>query len=146
MPKKINLLGYSFDSLKFFFLELGEPEYRAKQLLNWIHQKGIIDFDLMTDLNKNLRNKLKSISVIKLPEVYKIYLSDEGTKKYLIKLDSGSIIEMVIIPGKNRRTLCVSSQAGCALQCSFCATGAQGFDQNLSSDEIIGQLWLANFN
>ena len=146
MSKKINLLGYSFESLKVFFSELGEPEYRAKQLLSWIHQKGITDFDLMTDFNKNLRNKLKSISIIKPPEIHKVYLSNEGTKKYLIKLDSGSIIEMVIIPEKNRRTLCVSSQAGCALQCSFCATGAQGFDQDLTSDEIIGQLWLANFN
>ena len=146
MSKKINLLGYSFESLKVFFSELGEPEYRAKQLLSWIHQKGVTDFDLMTDFNKNLRNKLESISIIKPPEVYKVYLSNEGTKKYLIKLDSGSIIEMVIIPEKNRRTLCVSSQAGCALQCSFCATGAQGFDQDLSSDEIVGQLWLANFN
>jgi len=146
LSKKINLLGYSFESLKVFFSELGEPEYRAKQLLSWIHQKGVIDFDLMTDFNKNLRNELKSISIIKPPEVYKVYLSNEGTKKYLIKLDSGSIIEMVIIPEKNRRTLCVSSQAGCALQCSFCATGAQGFDQDLTSDEIIGQLWLANFN
>ena len=139
-------MGYSFESLKVFFSELGEPEYRAKQLLSWIHQKGVIDFDLMTDFNKDLRNKLKSISIIKPPEIHKVYLSNEGTKKYLIKLDSGSIIEMVIIPEKNRRTLCVSSQAGCALQCSFCATGAQGFDQDLSSDEIIGQLWLANFN
>ena len=146
MSKKINLLGYSFESLKAFFFELGEPEYRAKQLLSWVHQKGVIDFDLMTDFNKDLRNKLKSLSIIKPPEIHKVYLSEEGTKKYLIKLDSGSIIEMVIIPEKNRRTLCVSSQAGCALQCSFCATGAQGFDQDLSSDEIIGQLWLANFN
>ena len=146
MSKKINLLGYSFESLKVFFFDLGEPEYRAKQLLSWIHQKGVIDFDLMTDFNKDLRNKLKSLSIIKPPQIHKVYLSEEGTKKYLIKLDSGSIIEMVIIPEKNRRTLCVSSQAGCALQCSFCATGAQGFDQDLSSDEIVGQLWLANFN
>ena len=146
MSKKINLLGYSFESLKVFFFELGEPEYRAKQLLSWIHQKGVIDFDLMTDFNKDLRNKLNSISFIKPPVLCKHHLSDDGTKKYLIKLDSGSIIEMVIIPEKNRTTLCVSSQAGCALQCSFCATGAQGFDQDLSSDEIIGQLWLANFN
>tara|TARA_Y100001968_G_scaffold113406_1_gene102805 strand:- start:203 stop:1282 length:1080 start_codon:yes stop_codon:yes gene_type:complete len=146
LSKKINLLGYSFESLKAFFFELGEPEYRAKQLLSWVHQKGVIDFDLMTDFNKDLRNKLKSLSIIKPPEIHKVYLSNEGTKKYLIKLDSGSIIEMVIIPEKNRRTLCVSSQAGCALQCSFCATGAQGFDQDLSSDEIVGQLWLANFN
>ncbi len=146
LSKKINLLGYSFESLKSFFSELGEPEYRAKQLLSWIHQKGVIDFDNMTDFNKDLRKKLNSVSIIKPPEIYKEYISDEGTKKYLIKLGSGSIIEMVIIPEKNRRTLCVSSQAGCALQCTFCATGAQGFDQDLSSDEIIGQMWLANFN
>ena len=146
MSKKINLLGYSFESLKSFFSELGEPEYRAKQLLSWIHQKGVIDFDNMTDFNKDLRKKLNSVSKIKPPKIYKEYTSDEGTKKYLIKLDSGSVIEMVIIPEKNRRTLCVSSQAGCALQCTFCATGAQGFDQDLSSDEIIGQMWLANFN
>ncbi len=139
-------MGYSFESLKSFFSELGEPEYRAKQLLSWIHQKGVIDFDNMTNFNKDLRKKLNSVSIIKPPEIYKEYISDEGTKKYLIKLDSGSIIEMVIIPEKNRRTLCVSSQAGCALQCTFCATGAQGFDQDLSSEEIIGQMWLASFN
>ena len=139
-------MGYSFESLKSFFSELGEPEYRAKQLLGWIHQKGVIDFDNMTDFNKDLRKKLNSVSIIKPPEIYKEYTSDEGTKKYLIKLDSGSIIEMVIIPEKNRRTLCVSSQAGCALQCTFCATGAQGFETNLTPDEIIGQLWLANFH
>ena len=97
MSKKINLLGYSFESLKSFFSELGEPEYRAKQLLSWIHQKGVIDFDNMTDFNKDLRKKLNSVSIIKPPEIYKEYISDEGTKKYLIKLDSGSIIEMVII-------------------------------------------------
>ena len=93
-------MGYSFESLKSFFSELGEPEYRAKQLLSWIHQKGVIDFDNMTDFNKDLRKKLNSVSIIKPPEIYKEYISDEGTKKYLIKLDSGSIIEMVIIPEK----------------------------------------------
>ena len=100
MSKKINLLGYSFESLKSFFSELGEPEYRAKQLLSWIHQKGVIDFDNMTDFNKDLRKKLNSVSIIKPPEIYKEYISEEGTKKYLIKLDSGSVIEMVIIPEK----------------------------------------------
>ena len=145
MLEKVNLLGYSYESLENFFKELNEPKFRAKQLLSWIHQKGVIDIDLMTDLNKNLRNKLKTIATIIPPKIHKEYVSEEGTKKYLIELATGSIVEMVLIPEKKRQTLCVSSQAGCALQCTFCATGAQGFDQNLESDEIIGQLWLANF-
>ena len=138
-------MGFSLESLESFFSDLGEPKFRAKQLLSWIHQRGVTKFDLMTDFNKLLRKKLNSIAVIKPPKIHKEFLSDEGTKKFLIELDSGSMIEMVIIPEKSRTTLCVSSQAGCALQCTFCATGAQGFDQDLGSDEIIGQLWLANF-
>tara|TARA_B100000945_G_scaffold312832_1_gene307922 strand:- start:320 stop:1444 length:1125 start_codon:yes stop_codon:yes gene_type:complete len=143
---KKNILGYSVESLESFFVELNESKFRARQLLKWVHQKGIINFDLMTDFNKDLRKKLNSIAYLKPPIINKVFKSNEGTIKYLIELESGSMIEMVEIPEKNRRTLCISSQAGCALQCTFCATGAQGFDQNLSSDEIIGQLWLANFN
>ena len=146
MQAKKNLLGCSLESLESFFLEINEPKFRAKQLLKWIHQKGIIDFDLMTDLNKDLRNKLKSISYVKPPSIHEKHISEDGTIKYLIELESGSMIEMVEIPEKKRRTLCVSSQAGCALQCTFCATGAQGFEQNLESYEIIGQLWLSNFH
>ena len=138
-------MGCSLESLEVFFSNIGEPKFRAKQLLSWVHQKGIIDFNLMTDFNKGLRNKLESLAIVKPPKIHKKYSSGEGTQKFLIKLDSGSMVEMVIIPEKNRRTLCVSSQAGCALQCTFCATGAQGFEQNLKSDEIVGQLWLANF-
>ena len=145
MIKKKNLLGCSLESLEDFFRSLEEPSFRAKQLLKWIHQKGIIDFDKMTDFNKLLRAKLKEVAYIKPPLIEESYLSPEGTKKYLIKLDSGTMIEMVRIPEKKRATLCISSQAGCALQCTFCATGAQGFEKNLTSDEIIGQLWLANF-
>lgn len=100
---------------------------------------------MMTDFNKTLRERLKSIAILKAPIVKSVLTSEEGTKKYLVELDSGSSIEMVRIPEKKRMTLCISSQAGCALQCTFCATGAQGFDQNLTSDEIIGQVWLANF-
>ena len=96
----------------------------------------------MTDFNISLREKLKKISSLQIPKVYKSFESNDGTIKYLIQLESGSMIEMVEIPDKKRRTLCISSQAGCALQCTFCATGAQGFDQNLSSHEIIGQLWI----
>ena len=144
MLNKENILGYSLESLESFFLEINESKYRAKQILRWVHQKGILDFSLMTDLNKDLRNKLQDIAILQLPSVQEEYISSEGTKKYLIKLSSGSMVEMVIIPERKRKTLCISSQAGCALQCSFCATGAQGFDQNLDSSEIIGQLWLAN--
>ena len=140
MQAKENLLGYSLESLESFFSKINEPKFRAKQLLKWIHQKGVLDFNLMTDLNKDLRAKLNSIAFIKPPIIHEEHVSKEGTIKYLIALESGSMIEMVEIPEKNRRTLCVSSQAGCALQCTFCATGAQGFDQNLDSHEIIGQL------
>jgi len=143
--EKKNLLGCSLESLEVFFKSLEEPSFRAKQLSKWIHQKGIIDFDEMTDFNKPLRAKLKEVAFIKPPIIEESFLSPEGTKKYLIKLDSGTMIEMVRIPEKKRATLCISSQAGCALQCTFCATGAQGFEKNLTSDEIIGQLWLANF-
>ena len=144
--KKVNLLGYSLKSLEDFFDSIEEPKFRAKQLIKWIHQKGVLDFDEMSDLNKNLREKLKSIALIKPPQIEKVHKSSEGTIKYLIKLKSGSMVEMVRIPEKKRITLCISSQAGCALQCTFCATGAQGFERNLSADEIIGQLWLANFS
>ena len=144
--KKVNLLGYSLKSLEDFFDSIEEPKFRAKQLIKWIHQKGVLDFDEMSDLNKNLREKLKSIALIKPPQIEEVHKSSEGTIKYLIKLESGSVVEMVRIPEKKRITLCISSQAGCALQCTFCATGAQGFERNLSADEIIGQLWLANFS
>ena len=145
MSQKKNLLGLSQDSLEKFFQKINEPKFRAKQLTKWVHQKGILDFDQMTDFNISLREKLKEISSLQIPKVYKSFESNDGTIKYLIQLESGSMIEMVEIPDKKRRTLCISSQAGCALQCTFCATGAQGFDQNLSSDEIIGQLWISNF-
>ena len=143
--KKINLLGYSLESLEVFFNDIDEPKFRAKQLIKWVHQKGILDFSHMTDFNKILREKLALVACLRTPMVEKVYKSPEGTIKYLVKLESGSMIEMVRIPEKKRMTLCISSQAGCALQCTFCATGAQGFETNLTADEIIGQLWLANF-
>ena len=143
--KKINLLGYSLESLEVFFNDIDEPKFRAKQLIKWVHQKGNLDFSQMTDFNKILREKLELVACLRTPMVEKVYKSPEGTIKYLVKLESGSMIEMVRIPEKKRMTLCISSQAGCALQCTFCATGAQGFETNLTPDEIIGQLWLANF-
>ena len=146
MADKKNLLGYSLIELEKFFHDINEPSFRAKQLLKWVHQKGELDFDRMSNFNKDLRIKMKEIAVLTPPKLKKVLVSEDGTKKYLIQLDSGSSIEMVRIPEKKRITLCISSQAGCALQCTFCATGAQGFEKNLSADEIIGQLWLANFH
>ncbi|MDA9903780.1 hypothetical protein N9C69_02610 [Gammaproteobacteria bacterium] len=127
--EKLNLLGYSLQSLEAFFEQIGEPKFRAKQLIKWVHQKGVLDFDKMSDFNKQLRLKLKSLALLLPPKIEEIHTSPEGTIKYLIKLDSGSMVEMVRIPEKKRMTLCISSQAGCALQCTFCATGAQGFDK-----------------
>ena len=143
--EKINLLGFTQERLVEFFNSIDQPRFRASQLLKWIHQRGVIDFMLMTDFSLELRNNLSVIAEVKPPSVEECHVSPEGTKKYLIKLESGSMIEMVKIPEKKRMTLCISSQAGCALQCTFCATGAQGFEKNLSDAEIIGQLWLANF-
>mgnify|MGYP001290863374 FL=1 len=146
MEDKKNLLGYSLIELEKFFHDINEPSFRAKQLLKWVHQKGELDFDKMSNFNKDLRITMKKMAVLIPPKLKKVLVSEDGTKKYLIQLDSGSSIEMVRIPEKKRITLCISSQAGCALQCTFCATGAQGFEKNLSTDEIIGQLWLANFH
>ncbi len=146
MPKeKLNLLGFSHESLVEFFDSIKQPKFRASQLMKWIHQRGVLNFMEMTDFSLELREQLSELAIAEPPEVEDCLISPEGTKKYLIKLDSGSMIEMVIIPEKKRLTLCISSQAGCALQCTFCATGAQGFERNLTPDEIIGQLWIANF-
>ena len=146
MPKeKLNLLGFSHESLVEFFDSIKQPKFRASQLMKWIHQRGVLNFMEMTDFSLELRDQLHELAIAEPPEVEDCLISPEGTKKYLIKLDSGSMIEMVIIPEKKRLTLCISSQAGCALQCTFCATGAQGFERNLTPNEIIGQLWIANF-
>ena len=146
MPKeKLNLLGFSHESLVEFFDSIKQPKFRASQLMKWIHQRGVLNFMEMTDFSLELREQLNELAIAEPPEVEDCLISPEGTKKYLIKLDSGSMIEMVIIPEKKRLTLCISSQAGCALQCTFCATGAQGFERNLTPNEIIGQVWIANF-
>jgi 23S rRNA (adenine2503-C2)-methyltransferase len=146
VPKeKLNLLGFSHESLVEFFGSIKQPKFRASQLMKWIHQRGVLNFMEMTDFSLELREQLSELAIAEPPEVEDCLISPEGTKKYLIKLDSGSMIEMVIIPERKRLTLCISSQAGCALQCTFCATGAQGFERNLTPNEIIGQLWIANF-
>ena len=141
--EKINLLGLSASRLSEFFEEIGEKKFRATQIIKWIHQEGECDFQKMTNLSKDLRNKLDEIAEVKLPEVVSCQESVDGTCKWLIRVDGGSCIEMVYIPERQRGTLCVSSQIGCALDCSFCATGKQGFNRDLTSAEIIGQLWIA---
>lgn len=141
---KVNLLDYDRQGLTAFFTELGEKPFRASQVLKWIYQHGVADFDAMTNLSKALREKLQRVAEIRLPEVVTEQRSDDGTIKWLLRLDSGNSIETVFIPEAARGTLCVSSQVGCALECSFCATAQQGFNRNLSCGEIIGQLWIAN--
>ena len=139
-----NLAGMSRKGLRALFAAYGEKPFRAEQVMKWIHQRGVLDIDSMTDISKTLRENLKQSTEIRLPVIVESYVSDDGSRKWIIEITSGSKVEMVYIPEAGRGTLCVSSQAGCSLDCSFCATGKQGFDRNLSSAEIIGQLWLAN--
>lgn len=140
---RTNLLGLGPDELIQFITALGEPAFRARQLYKWIHQKGVADFEEMTDVSKSLRNKLVDIAEVRAPEVILEQPAKDGTRKWLLRLDDGQCIEAVFIPEKNRGTLCVSSQVGCALDCTFCATARQGFNRNLTAAEIIGQVWLA---
>lgn len=138
--KKTNLLGLSQDGLEQFLTDRGEKPFRARQLMQWIHQRGVDDFDLMTDLAKSLRARLKDDAEISLPAVQSRHDSKDGCVKWLFSSGSGQAVETVFIPEAARGTLCISSQVGCALDCSFCATGAQGFNRNLNSAEIIGQV------
>ena len=139
----INLLGLNQKNLEDFFVSIEEKPFRAVQVMKWMHQRGISDFSQMTDLSKSLREKLESHCVIRAPEVIYEKTSQDGTRKWVISVGDKDLIEMVLIPEKNRATLCVSSQVGCAVDCSFCATGKQGFSRNLNLDEIIGQVWVA---
>jgi 23S rRNA (adenine2503-C2)-methyltransferase len=139
-----NLLDLDAAQLAGFFAKIGEKPFRAKQLLRWIHQSGESDFSRMSDLAKSLREKLAASAVIEAPRVVSDSTAADGTRKWLIDVGKGNAVESVFIPEANRGTLCVSSQAGCALDCQFCSTGKQGFNRNLSVAEIIGQLWIAN--
>lgn len=142
--EKVNLLGMGLTSMQRFFEEtLGEKRFRAIQVLKWIHQRGVDNFDDMTDVSRALRERLKEVAVIQAPEVTFKKYSKDGTRKWVMKMPGGSAVETVFIPEDDRGTLCVSSQIGCALDCSFCSTGKQGFNRDLSSAEIIGQLWVA---
>ncbi len=138
-----NLLDYDLDGLAAFCERLGEKRFRATQLFRWIHQKGAAQFDDMTDLAKSLREKLRTTAHIQAPVVLSQHISSDGTIKWLFDVGGGNAIETVFIPEDDRGTLCVSSQAGCAVGCRFCSTGHQGFSRNLNPAEIIGQLWFA---
>ena len=140
---KTNLLGLSQSDLEQFFVARGEKPYRARQVLQWIYQRGVIDFDDMTDLSKASREWLKAEAEITIPVVRSRSDSADGTIKWLFASGAGQAVETVFIPEPGRGTLCISSQVGCALDCAFCATGAQGFNRNLSSAEIVGQVWHA---
>jgi 23S rRNA (adenine2503-C2)-methyltransferase len=140
----LNLLGLTPGELQAFCVSLGERPYRAKQLVRWIHQAGVDDFSAMTDIAKGLRERLAERATIAPPAVRRDTTAGDGTRKWLLDVGTGNAIETVFIPEPDRGTLCISSQAGCALECSFCSTGRQGFNRNLTTAEIIGQLWLAN--
>lgn len=141
---KVNLLGLTQPQLESFFDSIGEKRFRAGQVMKWIHHFGIDDFDAMSNLGKALKEKLKAVAEIRGPEIVSEDISRDGTRKWVIRVASGSCVETVYIPQNGRGTLCVSSQAGCALDCSFCSTGKQGFNSNLTAAEVIGQVWIAN--
>jgi 23S rRNA (adenine2503-C2)-methyltransferase len=140
----LNLLDLDAAQLAGFFADIGEKPFRAKQLLRWMHQFGESDFSKMSDLARPLREELAASAVIEAPPVVSDVTAADGTRKWLIDVGNGNAVETVFIPETNRGTLCVSSQAGCALDCKFCSTGRQGFNRNLSTAEIIGQLWIAS--
>ncbi len=143
-PPIVNLLDLSLAELGEFFKTRDEPAFRAMQTWKWIHQYGESDFQKMTNLSKDLRASLAEIAEVRAPRVVQHQPSDDGSHKWLLQLDDRQCIEMVFIPEKDRGTLCVSSQVGCALDCTFCSTARQGFNRNLTLSEIIGQVWLAN--
>src|SRR5436190_18493753 len=140
----VNLLELEPAGFAQYCAEMGEKPFRARQLMRWIHKSGAENLDVMTDIPKALRERIKQTAEIAAPHVVRDTTAGDGTRKWLLDVGTGNAIETVFIPERNRGTLCISSQAGCALECSFCATGRQGFNRNLTVAEIIGQLWLAN--
>lgn len=139
-----NLMNFDRPAMAEFFGGLGEKRFRADQVVKWIHQLGVVNIDAMTNLSKPLRSRLMETAEVRPPTVIDEHWSTDGTCKWLMQLGDGNAIETVFIPEADRSTLCVSSQVGCALNCSFCATARQGFARNLSTAEIIGQVWTAN--
>ena len=143
LSPKVNLLGLSRVQMEDFFLGLGEKKFRAQQVLKWIHHAGVTRIEDMSNLGRALRDKLIDIAEVRPPEIASQQDSSDGTRKWAIRVEGGGLVETVLIPAGNRATLCVSSQVGCSLDCSFCSTGKQGFQRDLSAAEIIGQVWLA---
>lgn len=146
---KVNLLGMSKQQLIEFFVSIGEKPFRANQIMKWIYQFGVTDFTQMSNLSKKLQNQLNQLATITPPTVKFKQFSEDGTRKWVFEVAGGSLVETVLIPAEDnkqfgRKTLCISSQVGCALDCSFCSTGKQGFERDLTQAEIIGQLWVAN--
>ena len=139
-----NLFELSHHDMREYFSRMSEKPFRATQIMKWVYHQGITDFEKMTDISKSLRQQLGQETVFELPEIVSQQTSTDGTRKWLLRIDPKNCIETVFIPEKDRGTLCISSQVGCPLDCSFCSTGKQGFSKNLSVAEIIGQLWLAN--
>ncbi len=140
---RVNLLEFDRSSLQHFFTSMGESSFRARQLMQWIYQRRVTEFEQMTDLSKPLRQKLGSIAELRFPKIIQEQHSADGTVKWLLGVDGGNAVETVFIPEQDRGTLCVSSQVGCSLNCTFCATARQGYNRNLSTSEIISQLWVA---
>jgi len=140
----VNLLEFEKHEFAQFCAEIGEKPFRARQLMHWIHQSGTDDFDVMSDISRPLRERLKATAEIRAPRVVRDTTAADGTRKWLLEVGAGNAVDAVFIPERYRGTLCISSQAGCALACTFCSTGRQGFNRNLTVAEIIGQLWWAN--
>jgi 23S rRNA (adenine2503-C2)-methyltransferase len=157
-PNKTNLLGLTRAELEAFVAAMGEKPFRARQLMKWLYKRGVGDFDQMTDLAKSFRERVREVAEVRVPEIGLTQVSADGTRKWLLNIPSASdaqsaahgpqpglqAIEMVFIPEPGRGTLCISSQVGCAMDCTFCSTAQQGFNRNLSAAEIVGQVWLAN--
>ncbi len=144
VTQKVNLLGMTREQLQTFFESLGEKKFRAEQVMKWIHHFGVDNFEEMTNIGKVLKARLNEVGEIRAPEVVSEEFSADGTAKWVVRVDSGSCVETVYIPVEDKRgTLCISSQAGCSLDCSFCSTGKQGFNSDLTAAEIIGQVWIA---
>jgi len=138
-----NLLGLPRPALEAFVAQLGSKPFRARQLMNWMYKRGVSSFEDMTDLAKDFRARLAAVAEVRPPQIVSVQNSADGTTKWLLRADATQAFEMVFIPEADRGTLCISSQVGCALDCSFCATAQQGFNRNLSTAEIVGQVWLA---
>ncbi len=142
-PEKINLLGLDRKAMETLFIEWGHKPFHARQMLKWIHKHGVTDFTEMTDLSKSLRTQLSAVAEVRSPDIIVEQPSSDGTRKWVLELICSNRVESVLIPDGDRTTLCISSQVGCSLDCSFCSTAQQGFNRNLSVAEIIGQVWVA---